>query len=527
MGLLEGKSQQLYYLGIGEKQGSYQFCSLEDVINNFMVAYIGEDKIISKARRVDVAFHAQRALQEMSFDTFKSFKSQEIIVPNTLQMILPQDYVNYVKMTWSDSSGIEHLIYPTHKTSNPFPIRQDDDGSYYFQADRQLLVNGDFSNAFDGWLKSNVASNTLVNVGVVKPDTITTISNGVQFNQHMVNQFGATQSPPLSRIYTCVQVLDVAGVTEISLKATGNPSAAISRTTSGGTPNGVQDGILSIGIEASDITSNVATQVTPHYSNNFPQGTRVFRDFGYGDPNSSSGNGLGVLEFDFSTDGASSTKELSVDEGTGIDVSAHSTVYLVIRSFIPFESGSNNNNSQETLTQSITDISVSTIDGDGSLSTLETGRSRTWDNFKSHKRAENNINDYQDYQNHGYWPNEGERYGLDPQHAQVNGSYFIDDLRGKIFFSSNISGKTLTLKYISDSLATDEEMVVHKFAEEAMYKYLMHAVLSTKANIPEYQVARYKKEKRAALRQAKLRLSNIKLEEITQILRGKSKHIKH
>ena len=70
-------------------------------------------------------------------------------------------------------------------------------------------------------------------------------------------------------------------------------------------------------------------------------------------------------------------------------------------------------------------------------------------------------------------------------------------------------------------------MVVHKFAEEAMYKYLMHAVLSTKANIPEYQVARYKKEKRAALRQAKLRLSNIKLEEITQILRGKSKHIKH
>ena len=96
MGLLEGKSQQLYYLGIGEKQGSYQFTSLDDIINNFMVAYIGEDKIISKARRVDVAFHAQRALQELSFDTFKSCKTQEIVVPNTLQMILPQDYVNYV-----------------------------------------------------------------------------------------------------------------------------------------------------------------------------------------------------------------------------------------------------------------------------------------------------------------------------------------------------------------------------------------------------------------------------------------------
>jgi hypothetical protein len=37
----------------------------------------------------------------------------------------------------------------------------------------------------------------------------------------------------------------------------------------------------------------------------------------------------------------------------------------------------------------------------------------------------------------------------------------------------------------------------------------------------------YKKDKFAAVRKAKLRLSNIKLEELTQILRGKSKWIKH
>ena len=40
-------------------------------------------------------------------------------------------------------------------------------------------------------------------------------------------------------------------------------------------------------------------------------------------------------------------------------------------------------------------------------------------------------------------------------------------------------------------------------------------------------VNRFKKEKFAAIRQAKLRLSNIKLEEITQVLRNKSKWIKH
>ena len=70
-------------------------------------------------------------------------------------------------------------------------------------------------------------------------------------------------------------------------------------------------------------------------------------------------------------------------------------------------------------------------------------------------------------------------------------------------------------------------MQVHKFAEEAMYKWIAYAVLSTRINTPEYLVARFKKERFAAIRKAKLRLSNIKLEEITQVLRGKSKQIKH
>ena len=70
-------------------------------------------------------------------------------------------------------------------------------------------------------------------------------------------------------------------------------------------------------------------------------------------------------------------------------------------------------------------------------------------------------------------------------------------------------------------------MQVHKFAEEAMYKWIIYAVLASKRNIPEYVIARLKKEKFAETRKAKLRLSNIKLEEITQIFRGKSKQIKH
>ena len=148
----------------------------------------------------------------------------------------------------------------------------------------------------------------------------------------------------------------------------------------------------------------------------------------------------------------------------------------------------------------------------------------TWSSYKSLTPSENN-NDYED---DTYWPMDGERYGLDPQHAQANGSFYIDEVSGKIHFSSNISGKTVILDYISDSLGTDEEMQVHKFAEEAMYKHIAYAILSTSSSQLHQQLApRFKKEKFATTRQAKLRLSNIKLEELTQILRGKSKQIKH
>ena len=111
MGLLDNTTQSAYYNG--NDYGNYQFTSLEDIINQFLVAYVGEEKIISKVSRTDVAFHAQRAMQELSFDTFKSIKSQEIVLPPSNIMILPHDYVNYTKISYSDSAGIKHPLYPT------------------------------------------------------------------------------------------------------------------------------------------------------------------------------------------------------------------------------------------------------------------------------------------------------------------------------------------------------------------------------------------------------------------------------
>ena len=143
MGLLDDTTHQQYYQG--NDYGNYQFTSLDDVITQFQIAYVGEDKIISKVKRTDIAFHAQRALQELSFDTFKSTKSYQIDIPASLTMKLPHDYVNYTKLSWVDSAGIKHPLYPTSGTSNPFQIRQEDSGEYSFPESVELIVNNDFS----------------------------------------------------------------------------------------------------------------------------------------------------------------------------------------------------------------------------------------------------------------------------------------------------------------------------------------------------------------------------------------------
>ena len=66
-----------------------------------------------------------------------------------------------------------------------------------------------------------------------------------------------------------------------------------------------------------------------------------------------------------------------------------------------------------------------------------------------------------------------------------------------------------------------------KFAEEAIYKHILYGVLLARKDSPGGLMAQIKREKFAETRKAKLRLSNIKPEEITQILRGGSKMIKH
>lgn len=284
--------------------GGYSYITLSDAIDNFMVGYVGDGKIIQTAKKSDVLFFAKRSLQEFSYDTLKSIKSQELTIPNSLSVVLPQDYVNYVKLSWIDKYGVKRPIFPTNN--------------------------------------------------------LTTIP----YN----------------------------------------------------TP--IQD------------NKGVPTQ------DNFGE----------------------------NIEGTSLTKERFDSMNTQI---------------------LNNN-----------------FDLDD------------WAYFSNA------------YGYNGNW-NMGQFYGADPQYSNVNGYFTIDDREGKISFSSDMVDRLIVLEYISDGLAYDKDTKVPKLAEEALYASILHYIVSTRANQPEYLVQRLNKDKRSKLRNAKIRLSNIKLTEFVQVMRGKSKWIKH
>ncbi len=100
-------------------------------------------------------------------------------------------------------------------------------------------------------------------------------------------------------------------------------------------------------------------------------------------------------------------------------------------------------------------------------------------------------------------------------------------LSTKLAENENLLDKIVVIEYISDGLSTNLDTRIPKLAEEAMYAYISHAVIASRINQPEYIVQRLKREASAKLRNTKIRLSNIKLNEIVQVMRGKSKWLKH
>lgn len=82
-----------------ENWGNYQYTSLGDIVNNFMLMYVGNDKLINNVSKYNVLFHAKRGIQELNYDAMKEIKVLEMSVSEDLRFILPPDYVNYARIS--------------------------------------------------------------------------------------------------------------------------------------------------------------------------------------------------------------------------------------------------------------------------------------------------------------------------------------------------------------------------------------------------------------------------------------------
>jgi hypothetical protein len=97
-------SQYEYYANNGNNPtdanwGSYQYVSLQDIVNNFLLMYNGNHSLVNNQERYKILFHAKRAIQELNYDAFKEIKVLELSVCDQLRYVLPSDFVNWVRIS--------------------------------------------------------------------------------------------------------------------------------------------------------------------------------------------------------------------------------------------------------------------------------------------------------------------------------------------------------------------------------------------------------------------------------------------
>ena len=134
--------------------GDYRYISFQNLVNNFVMGYVGNGKLIGHADRSEIIFHIKRGIQEFSYDVSRVEKIQEVEVPPSLTIPMPQDYVSYVGIHWIDDNGAEHPVFPARFTSRPSEsVAQADNGDYLFdEAGGVLTLNPSVTeNRFDSF----------------------------------------------------------------------------------------------------------------------------------------------------------------------------------------------------------------------------------------------------------------------------------------------------------------------------------------------------------------------------------------
>jgi hypothetical protein len=118
--------------------GSYQYISLDDVVNNFLLMYAGNHSLVNNEERYKIIFHAKRAIQELNYDAFKEIKILELSVADSLRYVLPSDYVNWVRISLYKNGYLRPLTENIQAISSNAYL-QDQQGNILFDQNGNIL----------------------------------------------------------------------------------------------------------------------------------------------------------------------------------------------------------------------------------------------------------------------------------------------------------------------------------------------------------------------------------------------------
>jgi len=136
---------------------SYVYISLEQMINNFMANNVGDHLVLNNVTRYQVIYQFKQALKQFTFDVLREVKAIELELGNTLEITLPPDYVNYVRISWLNTETGEFVPMTENFTSDPF-VRgylQDHNYEILFDNDGYPLEGTSFTETVNDGLTYN------------------------------------------------------------------------------------------------------------------------------------------------------------------------------------------------------------------------------------------------------------------------------------------------------------------------------------------------------------------------------------
>jgi len=127
-----------------EVHGDYQYITLEEIVNNYMMSR-DDDDYTANVPRFKVLYHARRGFRELYYDVIREIRHISLELSPTLQVTLPPDFVNYVRICWIDDMGQLHPMAIDKRMDISREYLQDHQYEFLYNDEGNILI-GDRTN---------------------------------------------------------------------------------------------------------------------------------------------------------------------------------------------------------------------------------------------------------------------------------------------------------------------------------------------------------------------------------------------